>query len=171
VNAEIPPFAIIPTRAIADRDLLESDLRVLAALCSFLNRETGRCFPSHPALKRRSGYSVPTVKRALARLRDRDYVHWTASYSPRGDRGSNEYTITDIPPWIIQGDLGVDHLTVSYPPAHPGRSRPRSPKVSYKQTTEQTTGTDLQNTAARLRERRIVKGKNPVDDVEVIDGA
>src|SRR4051794_14393605 len=90
----LPPFSMVPTGAWSDPRLLESDLRVLGALCSFYNPEAQACWPSHRAIQKRTPLSIGTVKNALNRLRDLGYIDWQPREADKNaGRLSNIYEI------------------------------------------------------------------------------
>ena len=182
--ASPPPFTILPTRALADRQLLESDVRVLGAICSFWNRKTERCYPSHPAIAERSGRSVPTVKNALGRLKARGYIDWTHSTNTRGLQGTNDYYVLDFIaeawlaiPEVSSSQLPQEYLAVANPRVSSGRHARDIQQVDrpgvatnrgQEQTSEQTTRTDNTNTAARKDRERTLEDlfglRSPADD-------
>lgn len=68
------PWAVMPMRAFADRELKERELRVLGALCAFTNR-AGVCWPSMETLCTVSGYKErKSIHDAMKRLKARKYV-------------------------------------------------------------------------------------------------
>lgn len=80
-------------------DLSTTERMVLIVLCSFAN-EKGTCYPSHREIARVSGGAVSTVKRALKKLEDKQYVTVQQQRKEEGDLTSNLYTINQekIPP-------------------------------------------------------------------------
>jgi DNA-binding transcriptional MocR family regulator len=100
----LPPFSMVPTIAWGDCRLLESDLRVLGALCSFWNRDEGAAWPSHRKIAERAGVSRRTVISALARLRAAGFVEWDERWTSTGNRQPNAYYIVDLPGSEIQSE-------------------------------------------------------------------
>lgn len=90
----------MPPDAFGDPALVESDLRVLALLCSFANKRR-QTYVSQARLADETGLGRRTVQRALVRLRDRgarQYVTWMEHRKSQGGkpgkiRGTNDYTI------------------------------------------------------------------------------
>ncbi len=82
-------------RAVRDARLTGSQKAVLWALLLRRNNQTGRCDPGHKALARDSGFSVATVKRTLKALKAADCLDWGYQLNPKGDLGSNYYTVKD----------------------------------------------------------------------------
>jgi Helix-turn-helix domain len=165
----LPPFSMVPTIAWGDDRLLESDLRVLGALCSHWNSDDGFCYPSHRTLAGESGRSLPTVKRALIRLRELGYVDWTGNARSNGGRSVNSYYIVDLPgsDWAPLAHLerpmpsspketqgGVTKET--HPPAHDDDPSLDHPRVSDKQTNQQTKGTNQLTTAQRPQKTAVI---------------
>ena len=68
------PFAITPLEVITDRRLLASDLRVLLALLTYVDRDTLQCFPKRSTLAERIGLSVQRVQQVLTRLADLGWI-------------------------------------------------------------------------------------------------
>ena len=80
----IPPFAIVPSHAIRDPELLDSDLRVYSALCAFRNTKSGRLDPSQALIGLAARCTPVTVRAALKRLRKRGYIDWEPRFWPNG---------------------------------------------------------------------------------------
>ena len=72
-------------------------IAVYAALARHANNGTGECYPSRKALAKAIGASVPSVDRALARLRDLGLVSWEQRRTVDGDLTSNAYTLLPLP--------------------------------------------------------------------------
>jgi hypothetical protein len=181
--SEPPPFSMVPTEAWADERLLESDLRVLGALCSFYNSKTGLCFPSHSKIAGRTSVSRSTVKNSLGRLRDLGYVRWIRVYAESNRAWlSNRYEISGFDPMdtlevSTHGQAMDDHGGTtkddhaSTPIGDPGMDNPRD---GYQQTKEQTKetdqGTDLQTTRKRpFADERTTEEKRALAHSNVFD--
>lgn len=68
------PYSVVPMRAFSDKQLKERELRVLGALCAFVNR-AGVCWPSMETLCNVSGYAErKSVHEAMKRLKSGKYV-------------------------------------------------------------------------------------------------
>jgi hypothetical protein len=68
------PYSVMPMRAFGDRKLKERDLRVLGALCAFVNR-AGVCYPSMETLTHVCGYGDRrTIYDAMRELKKLGYV-------------------------------------------------------------------------------------------------
>lgn len=68
------PYSVLPMRAFGDRKLKERDLRVLGALCAFVNR-AGVCYPSMETLTHVCGYGDRrTIYDAMRELKKLGYV-------------------------------------------------------------------------------------------------
>jgi helix-turn-helix protein len=92
----LPPFSMVPTIAWGDVRLLESDLRVLGALCSFWNRDKAAAWPSHADIARRACVSRRTIVSSLARLKRFGYVEWDEQYASSGARIPNVYYVVAL---------------------------------------------------------------------------
>ena len=66
-------YAVLPSRALVDRELTHEEFRTLAALCAFTN-SVGVCWPGTQLLGRILGKTHPTVIRTIQRLQRRGYV-------------------------------------------------------------------------------------------------
>lgn len=74
VDVEIKrQWSIIPVRALLDRDLNQTELRVIAALCIFTN-SYGVCWPGVETVGKVIGSDKATVSRVMARLVKKGYV-------------------------------------------------------------------------------------------------
>lgn len=78
-----PRLSIIPAAAIADRRLLDSDLRVLVFLGSRIDA-AGVCRLSRPVIAQKLGKSLSTVRRAFSRLTAAGYVEIRPRDGARG---------------------------------------------------------------------------------------
>lgn len=68
------PYSVCPFRAAADRELKETDLRVLMALCAFTNR-AGVCWPSMATLMELTDLKSRTsIDRSMRKLKKLKYV-------------------------------------------------------------------------------------------------
>ena len=188
MTAGIPPFTVFPSAVWADRDLCESDLRVLGVLCAHFNRKTGQCNPSQQRIADETGYNRNTVKAALRRLKRWGYIDWITPRRADGGNGVNQYRIpiaateyghplaipdwpTPRPPQTSQGQAsGTDTGMAS-----PGWPGPGQSRVARNIEVEQRRGTENSNTAARIRETALTKpskDRSPADDpLEVIPDA
>ena len=67
------PFAIVPATAVFDKRLSNADVRILAALGCFANRD-GRCWPSEPMLADLTAISERHIRDRLHVLEDTEHV-------------------------------------------------------------------------------------------------
>ena len=74
-------YSIIPTAALEDDRLTAQDLRILATLGSFLDKNY-ECFPSQATIAERAKCSRQTVNKSLQRIGDFGYIQVIGS--PRG---------------------------------------------------------------------------------------
>jgi Helix-turn-helix domain len=69
-----------------------AELAVHRCLLWHLSDETGKCCPSHQTMAAKTGYSVPSVKRALLGLRDKGIWNWEGKAdTPGRGRAPNHY--------------------------------------------------------------------------------
>ena len=66
-------LAIIPAAAVFDLRLIHADIRVLAALCTYADKN-GKCWPSTRTLASRTGISDRHVRTCLRNLERLDYI-------------------------------------------------------------------------------------------------
>jgi hypothetical protein len=182
-SMSLPPFSMVPSIAWGDTRLLESDLRVLGALCSHWNSDDGYCYPSHRTLTVESGRCPSTVKNALGRLRDLGYVFWTGNASKGGARLSNTYEIVNLPGSNLASSmLDIPLVPLANPelptPSQPMVTRPQpplgdpgpgTPRDGYKQTNQQTKGTDHETTAQRPQKSVVLARVNAHTDTRTIE--
>lgn len=73
-NIEIKrQWSVVPVRALLDRDLNQTEFRVIAALCIFTN-SYGVCWPGVETIGKVIGSDKATVSRVMARLVKKGYV-------------------------------------------------------------------------------------------------
>ncbi len=66
-------LAFIPAAAVFDLRLSNADIRVLAALSAYADKE-GRCWPATPTLADRTGMSERHIRTSLRNLETFDYI-------------------------------------------------------------------------------------------------
>ena len=66
-------LAIVPAAAVFDPRLIHADIRVLAALCAYADKQ-GRCWPSTPTLASRTGICERHVRTCLRNLERFEYI-------------------------------------------------------------------------------------------------
>ncbi len=66
-------LAIVPAAAVFDLRLIHADIRVLAALCAYADKQ-GRCWPSTPTIASRTGISERHVRTCLRNLERFEYI-------------------------------------------------------------------------------------------------
>ena len=66
-------YATLPRKAVMDKQLRNTDVRVLAALCSYTNR-AGLCWVSQLRLSEDIGIARQNVNRSIVRLKKLDYL-------------------------------------------------------------------------------------------------
>jgi len=69
-NHRTEPFICVPQSLILRKDVSPVALKVLLVLYSFCNRQTGKCNPKRATLAARLGFSLSTLDRGMAQLRD-----------------------------------------------------------------------------------------------------
>jgi hypothetical protein len=125
-----PRYSILPARAVFDARLNCTELRVLAALGTYTDRE-GWCFPSQKELVEKLGIARSTLCAAIKKLASTDIAY--LDVRPRTSRGrgkvGNEYRVRmDLPalelpmsaqpdngkkPMSIQPDIGPQRIEVA----------------------------------------------------------
>lgn len=86
-------WTALPTWVLRDSELSANAILVLLALASRVNK-AGVCWPKHKTIAAEARRSVPTVKRALAELRDAGLIEWHTLRREDGGDSSNEYRLT-----------------------------------------------------------------------------
>ena len=74
-------YATLPRKAVMDKQLRNSDIRVLAALCSYTNR-AGLCWVSQLRLSEDIGIARQNVNRSIVRLKKLDYLRVQSAHKP-----------------------------------------------------------------------------------------
>ena len=59
---------------LADKKLSSNDVRVYFALVSFMNKDTGKCYPRYATIKKRIGLSNRTIQRSVQNLAKHKYI-------------------------------------------------------------------------------------------------
>lgn len=99
-------YAIIPTAALEDAELSAQDIRILAALGSYLSREN-QGWPSQSTIAERAFCTRETVNRTLKRLIDKGYVEAKARNNSGMKRSNTYRVILDVIPESQRCDPGV----------------------------------------------------------------
>lgn len=90
-------LSIIPARAVADRDLNETCLRVLCQIGTYTDDE-GWCYPRQGEIGRELGIGRPAVNRAVAKLAERGYLEVHPQRRKDGGKAANLYRVVLDPP-------------------------------------------------------------------------
>ncbi len=90
-------FAAVPERAVDDRRLGNAAFRVLAALCSYADKD-GHCFPGLGTIGGRLGITRQAVQRQVRHLKSLGYVNVEKRARPNGSGTTNCYLIVFEPP-------------------------------------------------------------------------
>ena len=124
-------LCIIPAAAVADPDLTDTQLRVLAALGTFSNRLGGNVWASVETLAKSCNLNPRTVQRAMPVLIDRGYLRAV----PRVGRTTlYEVVLQPTKRGVTQESLGDDAVVT--PPPTP--QSPKRLKERYTITSEDT---------------------------------
>lgn len=121
-----PRYSILPARAVFDARLNHTELRVLAALGTYSDRE-GWCYPSQKELTEKLGIARSTLCAAIKRLSSSDigYVDVRPRTSAGRGKVGNEYRVKmDLPnkmPMSDEEDIGEKPMS-SVPDNGPQRS-------------------------------------------------
>ncbi|MEQ1710313.1 MAG: helix-turn-helix domain-containing protein [Hyphomicrobium sp.] len=118
--------ALAVEKAALDRDLPHACVRVIAAICYFMNGRNRRAWPSYARISEVTGYSTDTIERAIRQLRDGGYL-FTERRSPiTGGRALVHYGLGTIEPADIDRMIAaaVDALRRNEPCANadPGKN-------------------------------------------------
>ena len=85
-------FAAVPERAVYDKRLGNAGFRVLAALCSYADKD-GHCFPGLGTIGGRLAVTRQAVQRQVRRLKSLGYVDAEKRDRPNGSGTTNQYFI------------------------------------------------------------------------------
>jgi DNA-binding transcriptional ArsR family regulator len=96
-TAEPPPraagqFSRLPAAAVFDRNVTNGNLRVLAALATYADKE-GWCYPALGTLAKGLGVSRQAIQNHMRRLRLAGYVEAQVRRRPTGGFGPNLYRL------------------------------------------------------------------------------
>lgn len=137
-SADQPPrliFARVPQAAIFNPAVSPAALRVLAALCTYIDLE-GICWPSVGTLSDRlgDGYSPRMVQRHLRALEAAGHI--TIEIQPNGvGKSSNIYRVRfDSTALVNDGRVSQDDTPTPDTACHPGGSQDDTPRVSQDDT-------------------------------------
>ncbi len=86
-------LCIIPQRAVVDRQLTDTDIRLLCAIGTHTDRWGENCFAGVMTLTREAGIARSTFFVAVARLIERGYVTKDRRYRRNGSDTSSAYHI------------------------------------------------------------------------------
>jgi hypothetical protein len=93
---EKEPFAMIPVFVIADGRLTKTDLRVYAAIVSFRNADTKKCFPSRERIAQRSCLAACKISTSITTLIKFGYI----SISTENGRRRYHFHKPDVVPKV-----------------------------------------------------------------------
>lgn len=130
-SAETLVFARIPPAAVFDPAISPAALRVLAALCTYIDKD-GKCWPSVGTLSELlgEGYSARMVQRHLRALEDAGWI--TTELQPNGvGKSSNIYRVRFDSVALADG-AGVTQDDTPTPDTvcHPPLTQDDTPRVS-----------------------------------------
>lgn len=111
-------LSIIPARAVADRELNETCLRVLGQIGTYTDNE-GWCYPRQGEIGRELGIGRPAVNRAVAKLAELGYLEVHPQRRKDGGRAANLYRVVLDPPVEISAPA-ERQTTPHVPPAIQG---------------------------------------------------
>lgn len=87
-----PRYSLFAARAVFDPRLTATDVRVLAALGTYTNKQ-GWCHPKQETIALRVGLKRPTVVVAIKRLANLGYLELQAQTAPGRGRTTNKYRV------------------------------------------------------------------------------
>lgn len=67
-------FVQLPKGEEVLKDITPQDQLIYLAIRSFMNKDTMECFPSLDTIAERAGASVPTIRKCIKNLQDKDYL-------------------------------------------------------------------------------------------------
>ena len=85
-------FGVVPTLAILDKSITHAELRVLALLCSYADKN-GECFPSQSKMAECLGIARENVNRHIQSLHKKGWVRSVQRFRDDGSKRSKMYQI------------------------------------------------------------------------------
>lgn len=67
-------YVQLPSGEEVLKDITPQDQLVYLAIRSFMNKDTMECFPSLESIAERAGASVPTIRKCIKNLQNKDYI-------------------------------------------------------------------------------------------------
>ena len=107
-----PGFAVIPADVLAMRDGYA--VAVYAAIARHADNDTGECWPSLSTLCEMTGWTRPTVKRAIKRLVDGGALAVVTRHTDAGGQQTNQYRCVFHGPALV-GTVGATTLPPPMP--------------------------------------------------------
>lgn len=101
-------LSIIPARAVADRRLNETCLRVLGQIGTYTDNE-GWCYPRQGEIGKKLGIGRPAVNRAVAKLAELNYLEVHPQRRRDGGKAANLYRVVLDPPVELPLESGRAH--------------------------------------------------------------
>jgi hypothetical protein len=167
------PFSIVPVEVAFDSRLTSRHMRVLIALLSFRNRETGLICPSRSRIASRCGLPVGRVSTVTTELVD---LHWLKKVGNGGRSSSCQYVFT-VPSCVsdLLFDLENNQETVTNPVTVTDMETVTDPvtktvtKMVTKTVTNLVTGKEqtMEQTNKQIKEKY---KKEKMSEVEVLSG-
>ena len=123
----MPNLSIIPARAVMDRDLSHTQLRVLCAIGVHTDKLGGNVWTSVKTLAHEAGVSERTIQAACQTLTERGYLRVTT----RPGRTNLYEVVLDTPPQGAAPPQQLVHPTpaIAAAPKRPKRTTPKLPSV------------------------------------------
>jgi biotin operon repressor len=124
----MPNLSIIPARAVMDRELSHTHLRVLCAIGIHTNKLGGNVWTSVKTLADEAGVAERTVQTACQALAERGYVTITS----RPGRTNLYEVVLNTPPQLDAPPQQLVHPTpaIAAAPKRPQRTTPKLPSVA-----------------------------------------
>jgi hypothetical protein len=141
---------MIPVEAFLDDRLSKTELRVLGAILSFVDKKTGMCWPKREQIAERCGLSLPKISTATSSLVG---LGWLQKEGDGGRSRSTNYKV--LTPVLIPKtvpDSGTVPKTETVP--YSGTKTVPDSGTGIKQTIEQT---KLTTTSARPKKLKVIK--------------
>lgn len=110
------PFARVPAAAISDRHVSATELRVIAAIARYADKN-GFCYPSVGRLAEDLGRTRTAVQKQIKKAAGHGYLEVERRTKPTGEHTSNMYRV--IFPALIESDNQATHA-----PSWGGSSHP-----------------------------------------------
>ncbi len=135
-----PKYGVVWTEAVRDKRLTTTTRLLYANLCTYVNAETGTCFPGIKRLAEDLGVSERTVKRSVKELLEHGWISkgYLRDVDPEwsGNPNKTYYVVYQSPGTVakkdnieVMGDRSITSVTSEVSPVSPPRCQEWPPNI------------------------------------------